>query len=370
MKTALLALVYWLVFNFGGNILAKEEYPDPSLPRPDMVGNWDEISERMMKWEIVEFDYSGMVLDGGSLNFNFKTADGSEFDVLVACPAWWTKEDWKEKQQPIFLDFQNKSYRVSKGGESEKRLLLMLSQAASKLKGLGRKRPIYIKRLHDIVKSRARRDDYWPFGELELNGASGNWTTRVNTLRENNLTFDRLDLEGASGDWSKIQETFKKWKIVEFNEWDTLGDGSTIFRFTTSDDSKIGILVPTILPHYPHADDPFEVKEPIVFPQVIFLHFKRQLYCVEKGGETETILLEMLNRAANELKGEDCLHSKYIKCLSGVVKSRTFPPYNSWPFDQHDLEAEQDGAGQPATAPLLKSESKDKPQPESEVRPR
>ncbi len=35
-----------------------------------------------------------------------------------------------------------------------------------------------------------------------------------------------------------------------------------------------------------------------------------------------------------------------------------------------DKEAEQGGADQPATAPELKSEAKDKPQPESKVRPR
>jgi hypothetical protein len=166
-----------------------------------------------------------------------------------------------------------------------------------------------------------------------------------------------------------FKETFKKWKIVEFNEWDTLGDGSTIFRFTTSDDSEIGILVPTIRPYYPHSNDPFKVTEPIVFPQVIYLHFERQLYCVEKGGEIETILLAMLDLAAKELKGVGPLHPKYIQYLRDVVKSRAIPIYHDCPFDNNDIEGQQGGADQPATAPQLKSEGKGKPKPKSEVRP-
>jgi hypothetical protein len=347
MKKVLLACLYFSGFILGGNIYAKEEYPDPSLPEAEMVGNWDEISERMMKWEIAEFRYGGMVLDGGSLMFNFKTTDGTELDVLVACTAWWTKEDWRAKQRPIFLIIKDKAYRVSKGGDHEKRLLGMLSHAASNLKGMGKKRPIYIQRLHDIVKTRALHDDYWPFSDLELNGKSGNWNARVSEVYGNNWTFDRLDLEGASGDWNEIQEAFKKWKITEFIQSDTLGDGSTIFRFKTSDNSEFGVLVPDIRPHTPRsdpADDPFKVTEPIVFPQVIYLYYKRQLYSVDKGSENETILLAMLNQAAKELKGEDSLDPRYIECLRFAVKFRKIPTYDELPFDKHDLdyEAEKD----------------------------
>ncbi len=353
MKTTLLASLFFLGYSFEVSVLAEEkEYPDPWLPPADMVGDWNTINERFMKWEIAEFEFGGGVADGGSLIINFKTADAAEFGVLVACSNWRTKEDWKEEQQPIFLIFENKAYSISRGGVFEKRLLLMLNQAASKLKGVGNTRPSYIERLHDTVKSRILIDEYWPFSDLDLAGGVGDWNSRVSILHGNNWTFERLDLEGATGDWNKIQEQFKKWEIVEFNHWDTLGDCSTIFRFKTSDDSEIGILVPTIQPHYPDTaatDDPFENVDvdPEIFPQVIFIYFKRQLYLVEKGSATETILLAMLERAAKKLKGEDLLNPKYIECLREVVKSRNIPPYNFCPFDLLDSEDEQNAAPKP-----------------------
>lgn len=345
MKPALLAYAFWFGCSLGIPVWAEQKYPDPWLPRPEMVGDWGTLRERFKKWEIAEFEYGGGVADGGSLIFDFKATDGSEFEVLVACSAWWTREDWNKKQQPIFLLFEKKAYRVSKGSESEKALLLKLRQAASDLKGMGRKRPIYIGRLHDLVESRDLRNHYWPFGDLELDGESGSWNTRVNTLQNNNRPFDRLDLEGATGDWNEILESFKKWEIAKFIQWDTLGDHSTIFQFTTSDDSEFGILVPTIRPHYPRTDDLFEETEPIVFSQVIFLYFKMQLYRIEKEGESEAKLLAMLDRAANELKGEGALNPRFIKYLRGVVNSRTIPPYDDWPLDDQNLGGQQDAGG-------------------------
>jgi hypothetical protein len=144
MKPALLASVFWFGCSLGVAVSAEQVHPDPWLPRPNMVGDWETVSERFKNWEIAEFEYGGGVADGGSLIFAFKATDGSEFEVLVACSAWWTKEDWEEKQQPIFLLFENKAYRVSKGSESEKTLLLKLRQAASDLEGVGRSRPRYI----------------------------------------------------------------------------------------------------------------------------------------------------------------------------------------------------------------------------------
>jgi hypothetical protein len=340
MKPSILASVFW--FSLGIAVWAEQEYPAPWLPRPDMVGDWDAVSERFKKWEIAEFEYGGGVADGGSLIFDFKATDGSEFEVLVACSAWWTKEDWEKKQQPIFLLSENKAFRISKGSESEKILLLKLRKAAASPKGMGRSRPIYIERLHELVESRDLRDHHWPFGDLELDGESGSWNTRVNTLHNNNWPFDRLDLVGATGDWNKILERFKKWEIAKFNQWDTLGDYSTIFQFTTSDDSEIGILVPTIWPHYPDTEDPFDESEPVIFPQVIFLHFDSQLYRIAKDGETEEILLAMLDRAAEELRGEGPVHPIYIEHLREIVKSRNIPAFDDWPLDQYNLDGQQD----------------------------
>ena len=344
MKATFLAIVLFLSYSFAVSVFAEDnEFPDPHFPLPERVGDWNTINERFMKWEIAEFEVGGEVADGGSLILNFKTADAAEFHIIVACSAWWTKEDRKEKQQPIFVSFENKDYRVSKGSEYEKRLLAMLNQAAWNLKGVGRKRPIYIQRLHDLVKSRTLRDDSWPFGDLDLAGAAGSWNTRVYKHYENNRNFDNLDLDEATGDWSKIQEQFKKWEIVKFDKWDTLGDCSTLFEFKTSDESEIGILVSTIRIHYPQSDDPFGKRlEPEVFPQVVFLCFKRQLYRVEKGSETETILLAKLERAAKKIKDEGFLHSKYIDCLSEVVKSRNIPDYKFCPFDHIELEDQKD----------------------------
>ncbi|MCB1079746.1 MAG: hypothetical protein KDM64_18155, partial [Verrucomicrobiae bacterium] len=292
MKPSLLASVFWFWFGLGITVWAEQEYPKPGWPRPEMVGDWDTVSERFKKWEIAEFEYGGGVADGGSLIFEFKATDGSEFGVLVACSEWWTEEDWKKKQQPIFLLFEHKVYRVSKGGETERTLLQKLRQAASDLKGIGRRRPIYIGRLYDLVESRNLPEYDWPFGDLELDGKSGSWNTRVRNLRNNIWPFDRLDLEGATGDWNKILKSFKKWEIAKFSQWDTLGDSSTIFQFTTSDGSEFGILVPTIPPYYPNTTgDPFEKSEPVISPQVIFVHFNRRLYRIEKSGETEAILL-------------------------------------------------------------------------------
>ena len=109
--------------------------------------------------------------------------------------------------------------------------------------------------MHDLVESRELVDNYWLLGDLELDGKSGSWNKRVLTLQNHNEPFDRLDLEGATGDWDKIRESFHKWEIAKFNEWDTLGDASIIFQFTTSDGSEIGILVPIIRPWYPPTDD-------------------------------------------------------------------------------------------------------------------
>ena len=173
MKPALLASTFWFGCSVGIGVWAEQEYPEPGWPGPEMVGDWDTFNEQFKKWEIAEFEYGGGVADGGSLIFEFKATDGSEFEVLVACSSWWTKEDWKKKQQPIFLLFETKAYRISKGSESEERLLLMLNEAASELEGVGRKRTIYIERLHEIVKSRALHGPHWPMGDLDLNGAPG-----------------------------------------------------------------------------------------------------------------------------------------------------------------------------------------------------
>ncbi len=348
MKPALLASLFWIGCSLGMEVCAEKEHPDPWLPEPGMVGDWDTVSERFKKWEIADFEDKGIILDGGSHGFAFKATDGSEFQILVASPAWWTQEDWNKKQQPIFLQFEGKSYRVTKGSEYEKALLLKLRQAATDLKGVGRRRPIYIGRLHDLVESRELRDNFWPLGDLELDGKSGSWNKRVLTLQDDNLPFDRLDLEGATGDWDKIRESFHKWEIAKFNEWDTLGDSSTIFRFTTSDGTEIGILVPTISPwHPPRADDGdlFAHTEPVVFPQVIFLHYRKRLYRIDKGGESEAKLLAMLDRAAKELNDEGLLHPNYIKYLRGIVNTRTIVPYGSWPLGDYDLSEQQDAGG-------------------------
>ncbi|MCB1229042.1 MAG: hypothetical protein KDN19_02185 [Verrucomicrobiae bacterium] len=344
MKPALLASTFWFGCSVGIGVWAEQEYPEPGWPGPEMVGDWDTFNEQFKKWEIAEFEYGGGVADGGSLIFEFKATDGSEFEVLVACSSWWTKEDWKKKQQPIFLLFETKAYRISKGSESEERLLLMLNEAASELEGVGRKRTIYIERLHEIVKSRALHGPHWPMGDLDLNGAPGSWNERTFTLHQNAWPFDRLDLEGASGDWSKLLEQFKKWRIEDFILWDTLGDVSTVFKFATSDRSEIGILVPTIRPYYPpkpNTDDPFDRSDPVFFPQAIYLHFNRQLYPIEEGSEAEEILLAMLDRAAKKLTGEGALHPGYIECLREIVKSRKIPPFDDWPFDRCNLDGQQ-----------------------------
>ncbi len=168
MTTKFLILAFCLDCGFWDTLLADQKYPDPWLPLPRQVGSWSTITERFMKWKITEFEYGGGIADGGSLGFRFKTADGAAFDVLVVCSSWWTEQDWKRKHQPIYLWFQDKAYRIPKDGEAEKRLLVMLNQAAMKLKGVGRKHPRYIERLRDVVKSRALPDNDWPFDRLDL----------------------------------------------------------------------------------------------------------------------------------------------------------------------------------------------------------
>ncbi|MCF6312103.1 MAG: hypothetical protein L3J39_06605 [Verrucomicrobiales bacterium] len=168
MKFALLILMFCLGFNFCGTLEAEQKYPDPWLPRPEMIGDWDKISERFMKWEIADFEYGGGIADGGSKGFSFKTSDGAEFDVLVVCSAWWTKEDHEKKRQPIYLWFENKIYRVEKGDKTETRLLVMLKRAAKILKGEGRADPKYIERLYSVVESRSNPYAYFPITYEEV----------------------------------------------------------------------------------------------------------------------------------------------------------------------------------------------------------
>ncbi len=317
MKPAFLALIFCLSNSFCGTLEAEQKYPDPWLPRPHQVGDWNTISERFMKWEITEFEYKGGIADGGSKGFWFKTSDGAEFYVLVVASSWWTKEDWKKKQQPIYLSFDNKDYRVSKGGETQTRLLAMLKRAAKNLKGDGDSHPRYIERLGEIVKSRAYRYQDWP--------------------------YDRLDLEGESGNWKTISERFKKWDIVEFNQWYRLTDYSIIFRFKTSDGSKIGVLLTSSSSDLNPKDrkveltgayDPFDAPP---FPRTIFLLFEKQLYRIEKGGETETRLLTMLKRAATNLESDGDKNPKYIERLREIVKSRT-NNYANFPMTKAEVE--------------------------------
>lgn len=162
MKDALQVLLVCLGCALSEGASADQDYPEPSYPPPGSVGDWNAISERFNDWKIVEFEYGGGRADGGSNSFQFRSSDGAEFEVLVVCSSWWTKTDWEERQQPIYLWFDNKAFRISRGDKTEKRLIEMLTDALTTLKGEARADPRYIGLLRETVKSRKIPAFDWP----------------------------------------------------------------------------------------------------------------------------------------------------------------------------------------------------------------
>lgn len=303
------------------------EYPAPSYPLPEQVGNWDIIRERLFEWEFVDFNYGGGIADGGSLGFDFKTSKGEEVMILVACASWWTEQDWERKRQPIFLSYKRKDYRVEEGTEIETRLIEILDHAASHLKGEGPRDPKYIARLRDLIQKRNFPNEIWPYDDIEA--------------------------EEELGDWSEIEERMARWEFSAFHNWGDLGDHiSDVFRFQVSNGSEVGIVVaardwipddensPTDNTATP-LTDPFALgAEEESYSMLIFVHFEKKLYLVLEDSDEEMRLLELLDRAVSNLSGAGTSDPKYIQRLRDMVASREPTGDLFWPMTDEEASGD------------------------------
>lgn len=158
-------------FIFAATLLADK----PNLPPPNMKLKepWATIEKKGFNdWKIRQFvNWSG-VADGGSIAFEFMTNQGVEFDVLVANPAYWTDAEKKAKHQVIYLIESGRFYLLVPDSEQEKRLLRILKEAATSLKGEDRVSPKYINALIEQIKDRKPREYYWPMTKKEVDEAN------------------------------------------------------------------------------------------------------------------------------------------------------------------------------------------------------
>lgn len=305
-KTLLLSSAYGITIGLGSFISAEERFREPFMPAPNYVGDWGQLDDRFQKWDIARFQFKGDCADGGSEDFEFEASDGTAFDIIIANPAWWTIEDQKRRRQPAFLWFDGKVYRIEEGSEVEAKLREKLSRAAETLEGDGSRHPKYLRRLIDMINAPiSRHYDGWP--------------------------YDRLDVEHTSGDWNAVSGQLEKWKIVKFDEWATTSDGSFVFWFSISKESKFGILLTTLgsnlNPEVHEATntnaDPFNTPDPDpYFPRSVFLLFDKTLYLVERCDRPESRLLEMLELASKSLKGTGSGDPKYLSRLRDAIQGR------------------------------------------------
>ena len=312
MKITLLAALIWI-----GSSLVMMAQMTPFNPPPDWVNNWDNIRDQFLKWKIAKFEYKGEAADGGSKVFQFQTTDGTEFQVVVACSVYWTKEDLVKKQQPIHLWTAGKHYLVEPDSEIEDRLIAMMERAAEDLRGDGRKHPKYLTRLREEIKSRdTRLHEEWP--------------------------HDPLEFESDPGDWTQIEDRFSQWKISEFVGWGMTDASSFLFRFKASDGSDFGVFVPfwgvdlnepTRATESENAD-PFSDRE-----LDIFIYFDSRLFRIERGAKTESRLLAMLKQAAENLEEKEAASPKYLDRLRVTIETRD-NEYLHFPMTDAEYEGE------------------------------
>ncbi|MEM7698238.1 MAG: hypothetical protein AAF236_07535, partial [Verrucomicrobiota bacterium] len=66
MKTSFLAAFVSIGWIFGSLGQEEKDFAKPSYPLPEWVGDWSDIQEQLLSWEISEFEYRGGIADGGS----------------------------------------------------------------------------------------------------------------------------------------------------------------------------------------------------------------------------------------------------------------------------------------------------------------
>lgn len=312
MKLTFLTVLVWIRSTLG--LMAQMT---PFSPPPDWVNNWDNIREPFLKWKIAKFEFKGEAADGGSNVFQFQTTDGTEFQVVVACSLYWTKEDRAKKQQPIHLWTRGKHYLVEPGSEIEARLIAMIDRAAEDLRGDGRKHPKYLIRLSEEIKSRdTRLHEQWP--------------------------HDPLEFEPNPGDWNLIEDRFSQWKISEFVGWGMTDASSFLFRFKASDGSDFGVFVTFwgVTLNLPAGATPSGNADPFADRELeVYIHFNSRLFRIERGAKTESRLLALLKQAAENLEEKVAASPRYLERLRITIETRD-NEYLHFPMSDEEYEGE------------------------------
>lgn len=128
---------------------------DRMLPPKELRAEWKEMEElKFSDWRIKDFRGWDVPADGGSKVFFFDSDGGGRFDLMVANPEYWTAEDKKEQRQVFIVIHKNRFYRIGPKSDGEKNLIGMLTEAAGRLSGEGKKDPKLLTSLAKRLESR------------------------------------------------------------------------------------------------------------------------------------------------------------------------------------------------------------------------
>jgi hypothetical protein len=133
--------------------------------------------------------------------------------------------------------------------------------------------------------------------------------------------------------WDNIREPFLNWKIDKFEYRGEAADGgSKGFKFHTTDGTEFYMVV--LCSWYWTKEDLAKNQQPI------HLWTGDKRYCVEAGSEIEARLIAMMDRAAEDLRGDGRKHPKYLTRLREEIKSRDTRLHEEWPHDPLEFESD------------------------------
>ncbi len=138
---------------------------EPFLPPADLKAEWAILEKNgFNKWKNIMCNAVGGAADGGSVVFQFKLEDGTEFEVVVASRNYWTEEDIAKMRQVIYVIRDQRFYLLKPASDEEKLLIKMIKDAKIDEKLDAKVQRGFLEKLCKIIET--RKSEEWIESEV------------------------------------------------------------------------------------------------------------------------------------------------------------------------------------------------------------